>query len=132
MPVNVCCCGVAAETKPDPARCRGYALYVTRDYLDAFLEHPHLSQWAAERKLCLILWDSARIPRIVIGDSWDSNSTRMADRSDMTERIYAYQSTVRLARHCALLIFSSHWLLSSRSGCAVHTLTSCGSHAPAF
>ena len=76
-------------------RSRGYSLYVTRDYLDAFLEHPQLSQWAAERRLCLILWDTARIPRIVVGDGWVDANTRMGDRPDMSERIYAYQSTVR-------------------------------------
>jgi len=107
VPLHVRLCGVDTETEHAIAPYRGYSLYVTRDYLDAFLEHPHLSQWAAERKLCLILWDSARIPRIVIGDSWDNNSTRMADRSDMTERIYAYQSTVRLVRCGALLLFSA-------------------------
>ena len=77
-------------------RSRGYSLYVTRDYLDAFLEHPQLSQWAAERRLCLILWDSARIPRIVIGDGWVRRKARgWATDRDMSERIYAYQSTVR-------------------------------------
>ena len=66
--------------------------------MDAFLEHPQLSQLVAERKLCIILWDSARIPRIVIGNGWGDNSTRMADQTDMSERIYAYQSTVNFPR----------------------------------
>ena len=95
------------------------------------MEHPQLSQWAAERKLCLILWDSARIPRIVIGDSWGNNSTRMADRSDMTERIYAYQSTVRMAECLsASLVHAGHIAISIDVLCTVIAGGYC--RAPSF
>ena len=72
----------------------GYTLYLNREYLSAFREHPTLAAWIAQKRLALIVWDSVGMPRISIGDDWGSGSIRMGNESRLEERVYGLQSTV--------------------------------------
>ena len=72
----------------------GYTLYLNREYLSAFRQHPALKAWIAQKRLVLIAWDSVGMPRISIGDDWGSPANRMGNQSRLEERVYGLQSTV--------------------------------------